>query len=108
MSYIIRNKPVETVAGRTAVSADKVLETVRTIFPQEVHNRLSIAERSNYFVVLVDNNKHRSLFRLYNNDIRKSIGLFNAHNVETKFRFGEAGDILFYATAIKTRAVKFI
>jgi len=95
----------EIPAGETL---NKILEMIRSIVSPNVRDRISLVNRKGYSSIMIDNNNHRLLCRIYHNAVRPTIGLFNVHNVETKFRFSNPNDILFYATAIKTRAVKFI
>jgi len=100
-------KPKSEMTLNVLHHTDEILKVIRSIVPVSVRERIAVIDRNGYSSILMDNNNHRLLCRVFHNQVRNSIGLYNAHNVETRHRFGKPDDILFYASAISSRVSKF-
>ena len=72
----------------------QALEIVSSILKQRLHaKRVTAHQTVAYLSVMVDDNKHRPICRLYLKKPRKYIGTISSRKVETKNRIEKPADI---------------
>ena len=69
--------------------------------------RISISEAKTYMAVIVDNNSHRTICRLYLNAKQKYIGTISDRKVETRTQIGSIHDITRFSNLLKETARRY-
>jgi predicted type IV restriction endonuclease len=83
--------------GNKIVTTEEELEAyfiVKAICRQKVEaNRIVFRDAQSYFGILLDNNRLKTICRVYLNSAKKQLGLFDANKNEVKFEIASVDDI---------------
>jgi predicted type IV restriction endonuclease len=75
----------------------------RSVSPE----RISLSEAKTYMAVIVDNNSHRTICRLYLNAKQKYIGTISDRKVETRTMIGSIYDIKEFSMLLNETARRY-
>jgi predicted type IV restriction endonuclease len=81
---------------------------VKTLVDGSVEpDRISVSDAKTYMAVIVDNNSHRTICRLYLNNKQKYIGTISDRKVETRTMITGLDDIPAFANLLKEAARRY-
>jgi hypothetical protein len=69
--------------------------------------RISVSDAKTYLAVIVDNNSHRTICRLYLNAKQKYIGTISDRKVETRTQIGSIYDIKEFSMLLNETAKRY-
>ena|SRR6476660_1888151 len=81
---------------------------VKTLVDRSVEpTRISLSDAKTYMAVIVDNNSHRTICRLYLNNKQKYIGTISDRKVETRTMISGIDDIPAFASVLNEAARRY-
>lgn len=70
-------------------------------------DRVSVSEAKTYMAIIMDNNSHRTICRLYLNAKQKYIGTISERKVETRTSINSIDDIASFSNVINETARRY-
>jgi hypothetical protein len=78
------------------------------LLDQSVSSRISRSDARTYLAIIMDNNSHRTICRLYLNSKNKYIGIISERKVETRTPISGIGDIAAFSGLLNAAARRYV
>ncbi len=87
---------------------ETAFEIVKSILAQKVEEqRICRSNAKTYLGIMLDNNSHRTICRLYLHNKKKYIGTLSERKVETRTQINDLADIAYFSSTLIDTLMKY-